>query len=173
MSSPVGADAVLPEPRDRLAGLRLARLRLAARGRLEVRGRVAVERGARVAVARGGRVVLGDGCLLGAGCRIEAAGGVVELGAGTRLGARAVVVAREWVEIGAGAGIGEWALVCDTEPTFADPERPTRLQPLHVAAVRIGERARVGAHATILAGTSVPPGAVVGSYATRSSSASP
>ena len=165
VTSPIGADTVLPGPPDRLAALRLARLRLAARGRLEVRGRVQVERGARVVVTRGGRVTLEDGCLLGAGCRIEAAGGVVALGAGCRLGARAVIVARERVEVGRESSIGEWALVCDTEPTFADPERPTRLQPLHVAAVRIGEGARIGAHATILAGATVPAGAVVGSYA--------
>jgi acetyltransferase-like isoleucine patch superfamily enzyme len=173
VNAPVGADAVLPEPGDRLAGLRLARLRMAARGRLEVCGRVGVERGAKVAVARGGRVVLEDGCLLGAGCRIEATGGVVRLGAGARLGARAVVVARERVEIGPGSAIGEWALVCDTEPTYDDPERPTRLQPLRVAAVEIGDNARIGAHAAISAGATIPAGAVVGSYETRSSSASP
>lgn len=165
MTAPIGADAVLPAPPDRLGGLRLARMRVATRGRLDVRGRVRVERGARVAVARGGRVVLEDGCLLGAGSRIEAAGGVVHLGGGVRLGARAVIVARERVDIGPGSSIGEWALVCDTEPTFADPERPTRLQPLHVAAVRIGENVRVGAHATIHAGATLPAGAVVGSYA--------
>jgi len=74
-----------------------------------------------------------------------------------------VLAAHERVDIGAGAVIGEWALVTDTEPTFDDPEQPTRLQPLHTAAVHIGEHARVGAHATILAGAAVPPGAVVGS----------
>ena len=113
------------------------------------------------------------GAALGGGIAVEATGGVVRLGAGARLGSRAVIVARERVEIGQGSTIGEWALVCDTEPTYDDPERPTRLQPLHVAAVRVGENARIGAHATILAGATVPAGAVVGSYATRSSSASP
>jgi acetyltransferase-like isoleucine patch superfamily enzyme len=173
VTSPIGADAVLPEPSDRLARLRLAWLKVAARGRLEVRGRVRVGRGARVTVGRGGRVVLEDGCLLGEECRIEASGGVLRIGAGARLGARAVIVAHERVEIGPGSAIGEWALVCDTEPTFDDAERPTRLQPLHVAAVRIGENVRVGAHAAILAGQTIPAGAVVGSYVTRSSSASP
>jgi acetyltransferase-like isoleucine patch superfamily enzyme len=146
---------------------RLVRLWIVAHGRLEVRGRVRVERGARVTVGRGGRVVLEDGCLLGAGCRIEAAGGIIRLGAGARLGDRAVVVARERVEIGAGSAIGEWALVCDTEPTYDDPERPTRVQPLHVAAVQVGDNARIGTHATILAGATLPPGAVVGAYERR------
>jgi acetyltransferase-like isoleucine patch superfamily enzyme len=165
VTAPIGADAVMPEPSDRLAGLRLARLRVAARGRLEVRGSPVVERGVRIVVARGGRVVLEDGCLLGAGCRIDAVGGIVRVGSGARIGARAVIVAHERVELGAGCVIGEWALVCDAEPTYADPERPTRLQPIRISAVRVGEGARVGAHATIHAGAKVRPAALVGSYA--------
>ncbi|HEX2409627.1 MAG TPA: hypothetical protein VHJ39_00555 [Solirubrobacteraceae bacterium] len=173
MTAPIGADAVLPEPPDKLSRLRLARLRLAARGRLEVHGTVQVERGVRITVARGAYVVLEHGSLLGERCRIEAAGGLVHVGPGVRIGARAVLAAHERVEIGAGAVIGEWALVSDTEPTFADPERPTRHQPLRTAGVHVGEHARVGAHAAILAGAAVPAGAVVGSYEERSSSASP
>ena len=165
MNVPAGADAVVPEPRDRLAALRLARLRVAARGRLEVRGTATVERGARITVARGGRVVLADGCLLGAGSRIDAVGGVVHVGPGARIGSRAVIVAHERVELGAGCVVGEWALVCDAEPTYGDPERPTRLQPVRVAAVRIGDGARLGAHATVHAGAKVRPAAVIGSYA--------
>jgi acetyltransferase-like isoleucine patch superfamily enzyme len=166
-SAPIGADAVVPERPDRLGGLRLARLRLAARGRLEVRGKVQVERGARVAVAPGARVVLEDGCLLGEGCRIEAAGGTVRIGAGALLGARSLLVALEGIDVGAGSLVGEWAVIADHEPTYEDPERPTRLQPMRTAAVRLGDRARIGAHAALLAGATVAPGEVVGSYETR------
>ncbi len=157
---------VIPRP-GRLGGLRLARLRLAARGRLEVRGSVQVERGARVAVAPGARVVLEDGCLLGEGSRIEAAGGVVRIGPGARIGSRAVLVAASGIDVGAECVVGEWAMIADAEPTFGDPERPTRLQPLHAEPVRIGDGARIGAHAKLLAGTVLAPGAVVASYDTR------
>ena len=57
--------------------------------------------------------------------------------------------------------------IADHEPTYEDPERPTRLQPLHAAKVRVGEGARIGAHASLLAGATVAPGEVVGSYVTR------
>ena len=166
-SAPIGADAVVPAPSDRLGGLRLARLRLAARGRLEVRGRVWVERGVRIAVAPGARVVLEDGCLLGEGCRIEAARGTVRVGAGARLGSRSLLVALAGIEVGAGCRVGEWAVIADHEPTYDDPERPTRLQPLHAEPVRLGDGARIGAHAALLAGATVAPGEVVGSYETR------
>jgi acetyltransferase-like isoleucine patch superfamily enzyme len=167
LSAPVGADAVVPAPPDRLAGLRLARLRLTSRGRLEVRGRPTIERGARVSIAPGARVVLEDGCLLGEGCRIEAAGGTVRIGAGARVGSRALLVALAGIELGAGCVVGEWAVIADHEPTYDDPERPTRLQPLHAEPVRLGDGARVGAHAALLAGATIAPGEVVGSYETR------
>jgi acetyltransferase-like isoleucine patch superfamily enzyme len=168
-SAPIGADAVVPAPRDRLAGLRLARLRLSSRGRLEAGRDDRVERGVRVALAPGGRVVLEDGCVLGEGCRLEAAGGTIRIGADARVGSRALLVALAGVDVGAGAAIGEWAIVADHEPTYEDPERPTRLQPLHCAPVVVGAGARIGAHAALLAGATVAPGEVVGSYETRRS----
>jgi acetyltransferase-like isoleucine patch superfamily enzyme len=164
---PIGADAVVPAPPDRLAAFRLVRLRIAARGRLEIRGRPRVERGVRVSIAPGANVVLEDGCLLGESCRIEAAGGTVHIGPDTQIGPRALLVALAGIELGAGCVVGDWALIADHEPTYEDPERPTRLQPLHAADVRVGDGARIGAHASLLAGATVAPGEVVGSYVTR------
>jgi acetyltransferase-like isoleucine patch superfamily enzyme len=171
-SAPIGADAVVPAPRDRLGGLRLARLRLAAQGRLETRGSVRIERGVRIAVAPGSRVILDDGCLLGEGCRIEAAGGTVRIGPGTQVGSRALLVSLAGIDVGAGCVVGEWAVIADHEPTYEDPERPTRLQPLHAAAITLGDGARIGAHAALLAGATLAPGAVVGSYETRAARSS-
>jgi acetyltransferase-like isoleucine patch superfamily enzyme len=150
-----------------VARVRLAWLALAARGRLEVRGRVGAQRGVRVRVAPGARVVLEDGCVLGEGSRIEANGGTVRIGAGARLGERSVVVAHGGIDVGAGSEIGDWTVIADAEPTYDDPERPTRQQPLRVAPVRVGEGARVGVHASILAGATIAPGDVVGPYEAR------
>jgi acetyltransferase-like isoleucine patch superfamily enzyme len=153
-------DAVIPSRPSRLH-----RLKLAARRGVHIRGRVHVERGVRIAVARNARVVLEDGAVLGAGCRIEAAGGTVTIGAGARIGARAVLVSLAAIDIGPGAVVGEWAMVTDAEPTYDDPERPTRLQPLTARPITIGANARIGAHATIQ--TTVPPGTLVAPYETR------
>jgi acetyltransferase-like isoleucine patch superfamily enzyme len=165
ISPGVGANGVIAESGGRLGGVRLAWLRIASRGRLEVRGHVSAERGVRVRVAPGARVVLEDGCLLGQGCRIEADGGVVRVGAGARLGARSVLAAQAGIDVGAGAVVGEWAMIADAEPTFEDTERPTRLQPLRTAAVRIGDGARIGAHAIVQA--TIAPGEDVAAYETR------
>jgi acetyltransferase-like isoleucine patch superfamily enzyme len=157
----LGAAALIARPS------RLGRLRLAAQARVDVRGRVTVGRAARVRVARGARVVLEDGCVLGEGSRIEAQGGTVRIGPGARLGPRSVLVALERIDVGAGAVVGSWAMVADAEPTYDDPERPTRLQPVRTAPVRVGDGALIGAHAALQAGATIAPSEVVAPYETR------
>ena len=163
---PIGADAVVAPRGTRLAArLRLAWLRARARGALEAGRDVHVARGARVRADGGGCVRLGEGCLLGPGSRIEAAGGTVEIGAGARIGERSVIVALSAVTVGAGATVGEWAVLSDLEPTDADVEMPVRLQRLDPRPITVGDGARIGAHAALGAGARVAPGAAVGSYA--------
>jgi acetyltransferase-like isoleucine patch superfamily enzyme len=162
---PIGADAVVPPRGTRLGSrLRLARLRLLARGALEAGRDVQIARGARVRID-GGRVRLGDGCLLGPGCRIEAPGGTVAIGAGARIGERSVIVALSRVTVGDGAAVGEWAVVSDVEPASGDVERPVRLQALRPRPITVGDGARIGAHSALGAGAEIAPGAAVGSYA--------
>jgi acetyltransferase-like isoleucine patch superfamily enzyme len=171
---PIGADAVVPPRGTRLASrLRLARLRLRARGALEAGRDVRVARGARVRASGGGRVRLGDGCLLGPGSRIEAPGGTVDIGAGARLGERSVIVALSRVAVGAGATVGEWAVLSDAEPSGADVELPVRLQPLRPAPIEVGAGARIGAHAALGAGARLAAGEAVGSYAVVPTGPSP
>ena len=163
---PIGADAVLPPRGTRLASrLRFAHLRVRARGALRAGRDVHVARGARVRASGGGRVRLGDGCLLGPGCRIEAPGGTVEIGAGALVGERSVIVALSRVAVGSGATVGAWAVLSDAEPSGADVELPVRLQPLRPRPIEVGDGARIGAHAALGAGARVAPGAAVGSYA--------
>jgi acetyltransferase-like isoleucine patch superfamily enzyme len=124
-----------------------------------------VEPGVRVRVARGARVVLEDGARLREGCRIEANGGTVRVGPGAVLGARSVVVAEAGIDLGTGCVVGDWAMIADAEPTFADPEQPVRFQRLRAEPVRIGDGARIGVHAVVQA--TVAAGEIVAPYETR------
>ena len=163
---PIGADAVVPARGGAVASwLRLARLRLRARGALEAGRDVHVGRGVRIRADGGGRVRLGDGCLLAPGCRIEAPSGTVAIGAGARIGERSVIVALSQVAVGDGATVGGWAVLSDAEPAGADVEVPIRLQPPVPRPIAVGDGARIGAHAALGAGARVAPGAAVGSYA--------
>jgi acetyltransferase-like isoleucine patch superfamily enzyme len=69
--------------------------------------------------------------------------------------------------------VGDWAVIADAEPTFEDAERPTRLQPLRAAPVRIGDGARIGLHAAVPPGATIAPGAVVEPYETGAPRRSP
>jgi carbonic anhydrase/acetyltransferase-like protein (isoleucine patch superfamily) len=124
---------------------------------------VDVGRGVRISVARGASVVLDDGCVLGAGSRIEANGGTIRIGRGARLGERSILVAAAGIEIGAGADVGDWAVIADAEPAFADGPAP----------VRVGDGARIGLHASVLAGAAIAAGEEVAPYETRAPRRSP
>jgi acetyltransferase-like isoleucine patch superfamily enzyme len=108
-------------------------------------------------VAKGARVVLEDGCELGERCLIEARGGTIKIGPGARIGERAILNARAGIDVGAGCEVGDWAIVADAEPAFAEAAAP----------ITLGDGARLGLHAAVVAGADVAPGEVVAPYETR------
>jgi UDP-3-O-[3-hydroxymyristoyl] glucosamine N-acyltransferase len=163
-SPPVGADAPEPPRRTLRARVRWAWTRARLGGRLTLEGRVAAGPRVRIAIAPGASVTLGDGVELGERARIEAVSGPVRIGAGTRLGERCTLASTAGVEIGSGCAVGDYVLFADADPGFDDVETPVRLQALRRAPIRVGDGARIGAHAAILAGAQVGDGAVVGSY---------
>ena len=130
---------------------------LRARRRLEIRGRVHVGRGVRIDVAPGARVMLEDGCALGEGSRIDAARRR-PCGSGRRTDRRA----RDARRAGGDRrrrGLRRRRLGGDRRRRTGVRRRP--------APVRLGDGARIGLHAAVLAGAKVAPGEVVGAYETR------
>jgi acetyltransferase-like isoleucine patch superfamily enzyme len=59
--------------------------------------------------------------------------------------------------VGAGCEVGDWAVIADAEPAFAERAAP----------VRLGDGARIGLHAAVVAGATVAPGEIVAPYETR------
>jgi acetyltransferase-like isoleucine patch superfamily enzyme len=120
-----------------------------------------------------GHVHLGSECVLGERARIEAAHGEVRIGPRTVLGERSTIVALCGVTIGADCALGDYALVLDAGPSYDDVEAPIRVQPPRAAAVRLGDRVRLGPHATVLAGATLDDDAVVEAGQTRARESSP
>jgi acetyltransferase-like isoleucine patch superfamily enzyme len=71
---------------------------------------------------------------------------------------RALINDRGSVTIGNGAVIGSYARI------YSHSFSADNMDDVTLAATTIGENARIGSHAFVMAGTSVPPGATVGDF---------
>ncbi len=109
-----------------------------------------------------GHLEIAPDAVVGVGTRFHVRGGTVRIGAGARLGERCVVLCHAGIEIGDGAILGDDVVLVDFAHAYADPETPTRHQPLVTAPISIGAGARIGHRAVIERGATVPPGALVG-----------
>jgi acetyltransferase-like isoleucine patch superfamily enzyme len=140
--------------------LRRVRLRLRWGRRLRLAPGAFVGRRARLRLERGGRLVLGAGAWLGNGSTVLA-GGEVRIGAGTVVGPEAVLAARELVSVGERCLLGDEVMLSDCALTVEDAMRADGSRPLVVRPVRVGDGARIGPRACLLAGSDVAAGAVV------------
>jgi acetyltransferase-like isoleucine patch superfamily enzyme len=139
--------------------LRSLRLRLRWGRRLELGRGAFVGSRVRFSLARGAQLTLGEGAWLGDRSIVRAAG-EVRIGAGTLVGPGSVLAARELISIGAGCLLGDEVMASDCALTVEDAHRAER--PVVVRPVVVGDGARVGPRACLLAGSVVGPGAVVG-----------
>ena len=162
VSASVAPPAALPRTpgwRDR------RRARRARRHGVVVAGDVAIGRDVRFDVAPGARMVLGDGVVLGDGCRFHVAAGEVVVGGGAVLGERCVVTAQASVTIGARCVLADEVVLIDLDHRFDDVERPVRTQGVRSAPVVVGDDVRIGPGVAVLRGVRVGAGAQVGAHA--------
>ncbi|MGH2822972.1 MAG: acyltransferase [Thermoleophilaceae bacterium] len=136
-------------------------LRLRWGRRLGLGKRAFVGAGVRLSLARGARLTLGEGAWLGDRSTVRATG-EVRIGAGTLVGPETVLAATELVAIGNGCLLGDEVMASDRALTVEDAMRPDGERPLVVRAVLVGDGARIGPRACLLAGSDVAAGAVVG-----------
>jgi acetyltransferase-like isoleucine patch superfamily enzyme len=141
--------------------LRVLRLRLRWGRRLGLGKGAFVGRGVRLRLPPGGRLVLGDWAWLGDRSTVLAYG-EVRIGARTLVGPESVLAASELVAIGDRCLLGDEVMVSDRALTVEDAMRPDGSRPLVVRPVRVGDGARIGPRACLLAGSCVGAGAVVG-----------
>jgi acetyltransferase-like isoleucine patch superfamily enzyme len=119
--------------------LRRAWLRLRWGRRLELGPGAYVGPGVRFELAREAHVTLGRGAWLGARATVRARG-PVSFGAGTLVGPGSSIVAERGVEVGDGCILGDEVMLNDA---------------------RVGDAARIGARACLLAGADVGPESMV------------
>jgi acetyltransferase-like isoleucine patch superfamily enzyme len=90
------------------------------------------------------------------------AGGEVRIGAGTLVGPGSMLSASELVSIGNRCLLGDEMMASDRALTVEDAARADGERPVVVRPVVVGDGARVGPRACLLAGSRVGASAVVG-----------
>lgn len=108
-------------------------------------------------------LVLSEGCEVDDGTTLAVYGsGVLVLGPGSFVGHHGTLAARRSVSIGAGTYLAELVSVRDHDHAVGEPPSSGRVT---IADVAIGSHAWLGAKATVLKGSTIGDGAVVGANA--------
>jgi acetyltransferase-like isoleucine patch superfamily enzyme len=84
-----------------------------------------------------------------------------------------MLVAHAGIEVGAGAVIGDEAVIVDFAPRYDDVERPVRQQGIVAEPVHIGAGARIGARAAVQRGVVIGERAEVGPLSVVTRDAAP
>ncbi|MCW2631245.1 MAG: Acetyltransferase (isoleucine patch superfamily)-like protein [Pseudonocardia sp.] len=144
---------------------RLARFRL-ANPHVVLRGMVFLGRRVELHARPGyGRLEIGRWVHIGDGNSIRCHEGSLRIGDKVVLGQENTVNCYLDVEIGAATLIADWVYVADFDHVTTDIQRPIKDQGIVKAPVRIGPDCWIGVKATILRGTRVSRGVVLGAHA--------
>ena len=105
--------------------------------------------------------MLGSGVWLGDRCTLVASG-ELRIGAGSLVGPESVLSAAQSISIGERCLLGDEVMVSDSALNIEDALRADGERPVTVRPVVVGDGARVGPRACVLAGSRVGAAAVVG-----------
>ena len=111
-----------------------------------------------------GRMILGRWVHLGDSNRVRCHEGSLVIGEKCVFGRENTVNAYLDIEIGAGSIISDWVYVCDFDHVTEDIYRPIKDQGIVKSPVRIGPDVWIGTKATVLRGTTVGNGSVLGAH---------
>jgi acetyltransferase-like isoleucine patch superfamily enzyme len=144
---------------------RLLRFRL-AHPDVVLRGMVFLGRDVEISVRPGyGRLEIGRWVHIGDGNSIRCHEGSLRIGDKVVMGRSNTVNCYLDVEIGAATLVADWVYVTDFDHVTADVERPIKDQGIVKAPVRIGPDCWLGVKSTVLRGTRIGRGTVLGAHA--------
>jgi acetyltransferase-like isoleucine patch superfamily enzyme len=109
-----------------------------------------------------GFIQLGHGVGICSGSKFVARGGRIDIGPNVFLGDGSIVVSLTAIEIGAGTQIAEYVVIRDQDHDIT--RRPFTAGHFQSARIRIGTDCWIGAKATILRGSNIGDGAVIGAH---------
>ncbi len=112
------------------------------------------------------RITVGARVLFGAGCWLNAIGGVITVGDGCSFSGDCTISAAESVTLGREVLVARGVHIADHDHAFEDAGRPVMRQGItDPTPVTVGDGAWIGHGASVLAGVSIGEGAVIGAGA--------
>jgi acetyltransferase-like isoleucine patch superfamily enzyme len=120
--------------------------------------------GVSISVTDGGRLELGPGVTIGSQCVIVAQNGTVRIGAHAFIGHGCTIVAKQRIDVGAHALIAEYVTIRDHDHVVDGSQRITDAG-FVTAPIMLGEGSWIGAKASVLRGSRIGAGAIVGAHA--------
>ncbi|HEY8456459.1 MAG TPA: acyltransferase [Actinopolymorphaceae bacterium] len=129
-------------------------------------GFVFLGKGVRLYARKGyGRLVLGRFVHLGDGTRLHAHEGTLRIGEKTVLGRDVTINCYLDVEVGPASLLADWCYVTDFDHVTTELDVPIKDQGLVKSPVRIGPGCWLGVRTTVLRGSRIGQGAVIGAHA--------
>jgi acetyltransferase-like isoleucine patch superfamily enzyme len=110
----------------------------------------------------GGTISIGKGTSIGQNVIIEAKGGSIVIGENIFLGTGCIIVSKERIEIGSNCQIAEYVVIRDQD--HATSSRPIKSAGFKTAPINIGEDVWIGAKASIIKGSVVGDGSIIGAH---------
>ncbi|NJD06502.1 MAG: acyltransferase [Methylococcaceae bacterium] len=131
---------------------------------LELSSGVEIGPGVRLSATDGGRIAIGSNVSLGPHCQIVARrGGRIRIGENVQLGQGCIVTALDGIAIGPGCLLAEYVVIRDQDHDSGS--RPFRHSGFKTAAIEIGDDCWLGTKSTVLRGSVIGRGAVIGAHA--------
>lgn len=120
--------------------------------------------GCSIATFDSGSITIGRRSYLGPGAIINTRHGAIDIGPDVYIGPGAIIVARESIMIACDTQIAEYVTIRDQDHDFQDGGR-IRSSGFLVSPISISSNVWLGAKCTILRGSTIGEGAVVGAHA--------
>jgi acetyltransferase-like isoleucine patch superfamily enzyme len=112
-----------------------------------------------------GRLIIGRWVHLGDLTRLRAHEGTLRIGDKVVMGSDNTLNCYLDIEIGAGVLISDWVYICDFDHVITELESPIKDQGLVKTPVRIGPGSWLGVKSSVLRGTLIGAGSVLGAHA--------
>lgn len=123
---------------------------------------VQISRGVIFLCTDGGCIELGDRVSIGVGAQLICKAGRMVIGSDVFIGPGCIISCQEAISIGRDSQIAEYCVIRDQDHSF--DSRPIRLSGFSTAPIFIGEDCWLGAKVTVLRGSVIGDGAVLGAH---------